>query len=100
MHDTFRQQNYGCMFPGSPCHTWAVRNGNILYSIFLLLVGMDATHSFFVYVIFLKCKLMNCLCVLYNKFHVMWKQTCDCKFAYHLEETNGRSLVKTTEFPC
>ena len=30
---------------------------------------------------------MNCSYVLYNKFRVMQKQTCDCKFAYHLEQT-------------
>ena len=29
--------------------------------------------------------LMKCLYVLYNKFCVMWKQTCDFKFAYCLE---------------
>ena len=29
-----RQWNYGCMFPGSSCHTWKVTNGNILYLIF------------------------------------------------------------------
>ena len=31
--------------------------------------------------------LMNCSYVLYNKFHVMRKQTCDCKFTYCLEQT-------------
>ena len=28
------QQNYGCMIPGSLCHTWTVTNGNILYLTF------------------------------------------------------------------
>ena len=39
-HDTSRQWNYGCMFPGSPCCTWTMTNGNALYCILRLLVGM------------------------------------------------------------
>ena len=33
MHDTFRQQNYGCMFPGSPCCTWTVTDGKAPHSL-------------------------------------------------------------------
>ena len=62
-----RQWNYGCMFPGSSCHTWTVTNGNILYLIFLLLVGIDVTHSLVV-LFCLRCRLMNYLYRLHNKF--------------------------------
>ena len=28
MQVMFRQWNYGCMFPGSSCHTWTKTDGN------------------------------------------------------------------------
>ena len=38
---------YGCMFPGSPCHTWTETDGNILYLALLLLLGGDVTQFSF-----------------------------------------------------
>ena len=55
----------GACFQASSCHTWTVTNGNILYLIFLLLVGIDVTHSM---LFCFKYRLMNCLYRLHNKF--------------------------------
>ena len=51
---------YGCMFPGSPCHTWTETDGNILYLALLLLLGGEVTQF--------SLRMVNCLHRLHKIF--------------------------------
>ena len=51
---------YGCMFPGSPCHTQTETDGNILYLALLLLLGGDATQF--------SLRMVSCLYRPHSKF--------------------------------
>ena len=53
---------YGCMFPGSPCHTRTETDGNILYLALLLLLGGDVTQF--------SLGMVNCLHRLHTFFFI------------------------------
>ena len=71
-----QQWNYGCMFPGSLCHTWTVTNGNILYSTFFSLMRGDATHIFTSILLLHALHTLDCNCTCQNNprlsFGLFW----------------------------
>ena len=114
MHDTFRQWNYGCMFPGSLCHTRTETNGNIFvssffYFLYFLLIfslpsGEWCTLLLFIFILSwsfslrnvqcFKCRLMNRSYGLHNKFCVIWMQPFFCDLMVtSFQEANVKSLV-------
>ena len=72
---------YGCMFPGSPCHSWTKTDGNILYLALLLLLGGDATQFSF--------RMVSCLYRPHSKFFfctaevIQWSWSKSCALLPH-----------------